>query len=188
MQTTSAAGVTYDYGDRFKDPNRGTDRRRNGDKAGGGFVLTEMWECHHEIARRLLLGQKATEIARDMNITPQTVSNVRNSPVVKDKLAIMRAARDAGSVELAKEIQDLAPIALQRVREALEDGTVLGKEVSAVGILKEANSLLDREIGKPTQRIDTRNMHGHFTLADIDRIKEKARQLAGTADPNSFVE
>ncbi len=179
MQQTSAAGVTYEYGDRYSDPNRSGDARRVGERK--GHVIVEMWESHHEIARRLLLGQKGTDIARDLNCSAQTISNVRNSPVVKDKLAIMSAARDAGSIDLAREIADLAPLALQRVKEALETGQVMGRELNGISILKEANQLLDREIGKPTQRVDTRNIHGHFTMDDIERIKARAKELAGTS-------
>ena len=173
----NAAGqqVTYDYGGRYEDSKR-KDGRKVGERK--GWQVAQMWESHHEIARRLILGQSNEEIAIDLNCTAQTVSNVRNSPVVQEKLAIMSAARDAGTLELAKEIADLAPLALQRVKEAIENGTVLGKELSGSIILKEANGLLDREIGKPTQRIDTRGLHGVFTLADIERIKERARELA----------
>ena len=167
--------VTYSYGDRYTRSER-KDERRVGEKK--GWQVAEMWDSHHEIARRIVLGQSNEEVARDLNCTPQTISNVRNSPVVQEKLAIMRAARDAGTIDLAHEIADLAPLALQRVKEALETGRVMGRDLSASNILKEANGLLDREIGKPTQRIDTRGVHGVFTLDDIERIKERARELA----------
>jgi len=179
----NAAGqeVTYTYPkEHYTNPDRGDGRRVSGEKR-KGWQVAEMWDRHHEIARRIVLGQNNQEISEALNVTPQQISNVRNSPVVKDKITVMRAARDAGTIELAKEIADLAPLAIQRVREAIESGTVLGKEVSAIGILKEANGLIDREIGKPTQRIDTRNVHGHFTLDDIERIKERARELAGSS-------
>ena len=176
--TTNSVGhkVSYDYGERYSDSSR-KDARRKGDKK-KGWQVAEMWDKHHEIARRILLGETNVAIAESLGCTSQQISNVRNSPVVKDKLTVMSAARDAGTIELAREIQDLAPIAILRVREALEQGTVLGKEVSASGILKEANTLIDREIGKPTQTINTRNLHGHFTMDDIEAIKAKAQQLA----------
>lgn len=184
--TINAAGqeVVYTYPiDRYVQPDR-KDARRSPLAAGEvpkkkGWQVAEMWDRHHEIARRIILGQSNVEIGEALNVTPQQVSNVRNSPVVQDKITIMRAARDAGTIDLAKEIADLAPIALQRVREALETGQVLGRELSGSAIMKEANGIVDREIGKPTQRIDTRNVHGHFTMDDIERIKERARELAG---------
>lgn len=177
--TTSASGqaVTYDYQDRYTDSSR-KDSRRVGERK--GWQVAEMWDSHHEIARRLVLGQSNEDIAKDLGCTAQSVSMVRNSPVVQEKIAIMRAARDAGTIDLAREIADLAPLALQKVREALETGQVMGRELSASGILKEANGLLDREIGKPTQRIDTRGVHGVFTLSDIEKIKEKAKMLASS--------
>lgn len=186
--TINAAGqeVVYTYPiDRYVQPDRKDARRIENKTAAGetpkkkGWQVAQMWDNHHEIARRVVLGQNNQEIAEALNVTPQQVSNVRNSPVVQDKIIIMRAARDAGSIDLAKEIADLAPIALQRVREALETGAVLGRELSGSAIMKEANSIVDREIGKPTQRVDTRNVHGHFTMDDIERIKERARELAG---------
>jgi len=174
------------YLGKYSDPNR-VDQRfasTHGRVRGEGknsFVIAQMWENHHEIARRLLLGQKNVEVAAALNCSAQIVSDVKNSPVVKEKLALMRAARDAGTINLAREIADLAPIALQRIKEAIETGVVLDKEVSAAGILKEANGLLDRDQGRAVQRVDTRNLHGHFTMEDIERIKEKAKELAGSS-------
>lgn len=167
---------------KYSDPDRGRDRRKTppGQKK-RGFQVAEMWESHHEIARRIILGEKNVDIARIMNISEQQVSNVRNSPVVMDKLAIMSAARDAATVDLAKEILELAPIAIRRVKEALEKGTVKGKELSAAGILKEANGIIDREIGKPTQTINTRNLHGYVTPESLVDIKEQARKLAASS-------
>ncbi len=183
MKTTTinASGeeVTYEYGDRFSNPDRGGDRRRKSDGLPKrGHQVAEMWEKHHEIARRLLLGEKNVDIARALNCTPESISSIKNSPVVQDKLTVMRAARDAGTIDLSKEIMDLAPIAIKRVREALESGEVMGRELSAAGILKEANGILDREIGKPTQTINTKNIHGHFSMEDILKIREEAVKMA----------
>lgn len=171
------------YKGRYSSSNRLDQRMassRGETRKGRGYVVAQMWESHHEIARRLLLGQTNVEVAKAMDCTTQNVSDVRNSPVVKEKLSLMRAARDAGTIDLAREIADLAPIALQRIKEALETGLVLDKEVSAAGILKEANGMLDRDQGRAVQRVDTRNLHGHFTIEDIERIKEKAKELAET--------
>jgi len=127
MKSTAinAAGeeVVYDYGDRYEDTSR-TDQRRVSERK-RGWQVAEMWDSHHEIARRIILGHTNTAIAAEMNVTPQTISNVRNSPVVQDKLSIMRAARDAGTIDLAHEIADLAPLALEKIKEALETGKVL---------------------------------------------------------------
>jgi len=174
--TTSSTGKEYDYGSKYNNPDRGPDLRKNSNKQ-KGFQISEMWASHHEIARLILLGEKNVDIAKQLNCSVTTISNVRNSPVVKEKLALMSAARDCDTINLAKEIMDLAPIAIARVKEALTTGKVLEQQVSGIGILKEANNILDRQIGKPTQTINTHNIHGHFTLEDLDRIKNKASIL-----------
>ena len=42
---------------------------------------------------------------------------------------------------------------------------------------KEANNMLDREMGKAIQRVDSRHASVHFTREDIENIKERARKL-----------
>lgn len=172
--------VIYDYGNRYADPNR-SDARRNGDNKSsvkGHYQMAQMYEKHHEIARMILLGMKNVDIAKELGCSAQLVSNVRNSPVVKEKLALMVAVRDSEAIDLSREIADLAPIALMRVKEAIETGKVFDKEVPVTTLLKEANGVLDRELGKATQTINTKNLHAHFTIDDINEIKAKARNLA----------
>ena len=179
IRVTGSNGKVYEYDrSRYSDPTR-TDRRRVAKRK--GHQIAEMWENHHEIARRILLGQRNVDIAKALGCTNQTISNVRNSPVVKEKLAVMRAARDVGCIDLAKEIAELAPIALEQVKSAIRNGEVHGNAIDGKEILRQANSILDRQIGKPTQRVDSRNIHGHFTMEDIERIKAKARDLATTS-------
>ncbi len=185
----------YQYGERYLELDRKDARRRprkygTGPGAGKGgnhrgWQVAEMWDSHHEIARRLLLGEKNTEIAKAMNCSVQQVGNVKNSPVVQDKLTIMRAARDAGTIEVAQDIQSMAPIALQRIREALETGEVCGKQLTAANILKESNNILDRTEGKPTQRIDSRSLSMTLTGDDIQMIKDRAKALAKVNFPES---
>jgi hypothetical protein len=177
--TIAPTGKEYHYEpDRYLDSSRNDNRRNPNRKK--GWQVSEMWDMHHEIARRIILGENNQEIASALDCTPQTISNVRNSPVVKDKLSIMRAARDADTVDLSKDILELAPIALAKIREALETGMVLGKEVSSVSLLKEANNLLDRHMGKAVTRVESHNLNATLTLEDIERIKDKARSLTST--------
>ena len=176
MTVSNPGGSTYTYDkDRYSDPTRSDGRRAEGKKK--GWQIATMYERHHEIARRIVLGEKDCDIARELGITASTVSSVKNSPIVQDKLAIMRAVRDTEAIDLAKEIAALAPLALERIKEAINTGTVNGKEVSAVSILKESNALLDRHMGKAVQRTDNRTVSTTLSLEDIERIKSKARSL-----------
>lgn len=170
---------TYNYPkERYTDPNR-KDRRRAEDGKKRGWQIAEMWDQHHEIARRLVLGQSNTEIAEALGVRKETVSNVKNSPVVQDKLTLLRAARDCDAIDLGKEIAELAPMALKRIREVIETGSTLGREANAATILKEANALLDREMGKAVQRIDSRNLNATLGPSDIEEIKQRAAEILG---------
>jgi len=179
---TNVAGEVKEYaypnnGYRDASLSNFNDKRRTKDTPRSPVHISKMWENHHEIARRIVLGQNNKSIAEDLGCTAQTVSNVRNSPVVKEKISLMNAARDGGTIDLAKEIADLAPLAIERIKEVLTSGSTLGKEASASVILKEANGLLDREMGRAVQRVDTRGVHAHLTMEDIQKIKDRAYEL-----------
>ena len=159
----------------YNDTSRTDKRRAKGKKK--GWQVAEMWDRHHEIARLLVLGWDNTQIAKELNISAQQVSNVRNSPVVQDKIAVLHATRDIATTEIKEEINALAPIAVQRLREALEEGKVLGKELNPQTIVKVADSIIDRDQGRAVQRVDARNATVHFTREDIEDIKERARKI-----------
>ena len=154
-------GYTYNRS-RYTDINR-EDLRRSPDGNKKGYQMAKMWDNHHEIARLLVLGLNNQDIAERVGCTPQTVSNVRDSPVVQDKLAILHAVRDVATGDLASEIAAMAPMALKRIKEVLETGQVHGQTASAAVIMKEANNLLYREMGKAVQRIDSRNLNTTLT-------------------------
>lgn len=188
VKTTNAAGekVEYDYGNRYNNPDRGPDKRKKRDGTKRGYQVAEMYDKHHEIARRLLLGQKGVDIAKALGCTDVSVSQVKNSPVVQEKLTIMRAARDCGAIDLAQEIAKMAPIALGRIKEAIETGAILGKECSAAEISKQSNAILDRHMGKATLKVETKSIHGHFSMDDIQKIKDRAKELAPPIDVPSL--
>jgi hypothetical protein len=173
--TSGTATIPREY---YFNPNRPSDRRKKSDGERKVFVVAEMQAQHHEIARRLLLGQKNVEIAEALNCCAATISHVKNSPIVKDKLTLMNAARDAGAIDLAQEIMNLGPVAIKKVQEALETGVVMGQQLNGSEILRQANTVIDRIQGKPTQTVNTRNLHAHLSLEDIEQIKERARALA----------
>jgi len=144
------------------------------------FEVQELWEVHHEIIRRLLLGQKGSHIARDLGVSQSMISYVRNSSVVKDKLEIMKGARDADTLDLAKRIRENAPTAL-RLLEDVIDGqvdTADGEKMEVpLGMrVKEAGTMLSRAGYGPITNLKGQFAHGHFTKEDIDDIKSRARK------------
>ena len=158
-----------DYSDSFRRPDR-----RFRVKPRGGFKVSKIWENHHEIKRRVLLGQKNTVIAEALGCSVATVSNVRNSPVVQDELAIMRGARDAYTVDIARDIQEFAPKALDLLKDLIL-GKGPGENASIALRGKYASNWLDRAGYAPIrkeQRIST-----HLTAEEIQGIKERAQSV-----------
>jgi len=168
-------GVDYSDGDRV--PDRRVKQFRV--KPRGGFRVGKIWERHDEIARMVLLGRKNTEIAREVGCSAATVGNVRNSPVVQDKLAIMRGARDAYTIDIAKDIQEFAPKALDLLKNIVM-GKGVGTNASPALRAKEANSFLDRA-GFGAVRKE-QHVHAHLTAEEIDAIKERAMGVSGVVE------
>ena len=131
----------------------------------------EMTELHHEICRHVLLGMKNVDIASKLGCTPQTVSNVRNSPIVKHRLRELSTARDAVAVNFAAEVQARAQRAFEILDEVLMDET---GEVPLIMRVKEANNILDRV--ERVEGIGQRNLHlhAHLTADDIEALKQRA--------------
>ena len=157
---------------------------RNGDKRvkrpelRKHWQVGKIWDLHREIMRRILLGQKNIIIAEALNCSAQTVSNVRNSPVIEDQLAIMRGARDAGTISLSKDIQEFAPIALGLLKDIIE-GKRHGTGASISLRAKEANNWLDRP-GSPIQKVSrVEEVVGHFTADELIEIKRRAKESSG---------
>jgi len=154
---------------RFKDPS---ERKQ--------FEVQQMWEVHHEIVRRLLLGQKNSDIAKDLGVSQSMISYVRNSSVVKEKLEIMKGARDADTIDLARRIRKNAPTALKLLEDVIdgEVQTAIGEKMEVpLGMrVKEAGSMLSRAGYGPITNLKGQFAHGHFTKEDIDEIKGRARK------------
>ena len=160
-------GVDYSDGSRVND-RRFKKHRVRPRKV---FRVSKIWELHDEIARRILLGQKSKIIAEALSCSVQTVSNVRNSPIIQDKLAIMRGARDAYTVDIARDIQEFAPEAL-KVLKQIVGGKGIGASASPALRAKEANNWLDRAGHGAVKKEAV--VHRHLTSEEIEAIKERA--------------
>ena len=152
---------------------RGRDERRNPPGVRRTFEVTKMWERHHEIMRRIFLGQKDADIARALGITPATVSYTRNSKIVQDKLAIMKGARDAETVDLSKRIRELAPKALDILEDAMT-GKMEG--IPPTRQVREANLMMDRAGYGATKTFRAEHLVGHFTAQEIEEIKQRGKE------------
>ena len=157
--------------EKYYEENRGQDLRRSGER--NHWVVSEMWDLHHEIARRISLGQKNVEIAKALGCTPQTVSNVRNSPVVQEHISILQGARDADTIDLAREIKEIAPVALQLLKNVI-NGEKEGVNASIALRAREANNMLARVGHGVPHKVQAEVANWHLTSKDIQDIKQRA--------------
>lgn len=111
-----------------------------------------------EILYRHACGMKNKEIAEDLGITPQTVSNTLNTPWARNELAILHA-RTIDSIANGS----YSPLALARAyaNEALSIQISLMKSphVRAQVRARIADSILDRAGYKPAQRIENLDLN-----------------------------
>lgn len=133
------------------------------------YQIQQMSQRHHEIVRLALLGRDNLSIAAELDITPVCVSYTLNSRIVQDKLALLRAQKDAVSVDVASAIRDLAPRCVQILDDIMQDEKVNpGVRVGA------AKDLLDRAGYAAPKVIKTENLNATLTSADIEAIKQRA--------------
>lgn len=134
------------------------------------YQIKEMWSIHHEITRMLLMGMKNVDIAKVLGIDPVTVSYTANSTIVQRQLSIMRGARDAHAVDCAARIKELAPKAVEILGDLMEAEDNATK-------FKASIAILDRAGHTPVQRVQAETMHMHFTKAEIEDIKKRAKDV-----------
>jgi hypothetical protein len=95
----------------------------------------------------------------------------------------MRGARDADTVDLAKEIIEIAPVAMNLLKDIIR-GENDGVNASIGLRAKEANGMLARAGFGVPQRVQSESVNVHLTSADIANIKDRARSNSDIIDVN----
>jgi len=134
------------------------------------YVIQTMWDTHREILRLAVTGMQGVDIADTLGITAAMVSYTLNSPIAKREIELLRAARDLDAVDVAKRIQEVAPIALK----VLEDLLIDGMEGTR---FKTATDILDRAGHAAVRTLRTESVSMHLTREDIDDIKSRAKEI-----------
>jgi len=139
------------------------------------YQISHLWEMHKEIIRLLVMSDRGYTnkyIGEQVGCTAQTVSNVRNSPLAREEIAKLSGARDESAKELAQRVREIAPLAIDLLREtmseAMTDGATDPKLLSQ-GV-RGAIAVIDHAIPK---QIKGEILHGHLTLGQINEMKQK---------------
>jgi len=145
------------------------------------WEIQHLWEVQHEVIRRLVIGQKPKDIARELDITPQTVSNIQNSRIARQEIERLRAERDQSAVNILDQVKSLAPKAVEVLKEVMDDPGARPSERIAA-----AKDVLDRSGYAPVKKVA--ELHAHLTPDDIARLREKGNEVARSVFGASGVE
>lgn len=132
------------------------------------YSLGEIRPIHREIARRLVVGQKPSEVRASLGLSSSRFSIITNSPLFKVEVKKLEMQRDQGVVDVTKTFKELSPIAIEQIERIMY---VTKDEHLKV---KCAESILDRAgYGKVT-KTDV-NISGTVTHSTL--TKDEIRQL-----------
>jgi len=144
------------------------------------YSIEKVWDHHHAIKRMLVATNgKFTnkEIAEAVGCTPQTVSNVRNDPMVRALIDDMQGKADEKAIDVSQKVKEMFPLAAKvlentmRLAETEEDVAMIDSKVLSQSV-RSAVTVLDHAHPKTTQGLV---MHGHLTMEQIEALKKKAR-------------
>jgi hypothetical protein len=152
-----------------------SDRRRADRNKRQTFDPITLNERHHEILNLHSLGMKDKVIAETLGITSVSVSNAVNSTLGREKLALMRGAKDAETVDIYKRMQEIIPKALDVYDKILDPSKNEGISMSlqkstAADTLKDFSGLA---VPKKVVSISAR-----LTPELISEIKERGKLAA----------
>ena len=134
------------------------------------YTVQQIWQSYHEILRLKLLGMKNKAIADIVKLSPVSVSTILNSPVVRRRLEEMQAARDLGTVDVAKRIAAIQVKAVTVLEEILDDD-----EERSTTRAQVAQDMLDRGGHGAIKRQEV--LSAYLTSDDILKIRERAQEI-----------
>jgi hypothetical protein len=149
------------------------DGRKVQDGASRQYEVKEIWFQHQEIIRLIVLGYGNIEIAEITGYTPQTISNIRNSPVVRERVAELQGELDYRTLDIMERVRQFEPVALEHL-ELIIRGKVPG--VSAGLRARTCENYLSRAGHGTVQKISS--VSASLTREDIEALKERAKQAA----------
>jgi hypothetical protein len=163
-------------GEKHLPPLNGKVDRRFSPTGSNSYDIKRVWAHHHEILRMVVLGKSNVEIAESLNITPQTVSNVRNSPLVADILKKLMHERDEETVNISKRIEEFTPVAVRLLEEVIA-GNIPGASIALRA------KYADRHLARTGYGVVTKvqSLHGTLSKDDIEDIKARAVRAAEDA-------
>lgn len=133
-----------------------------------------LYHNHHNIIRLIVLGLNNKEIAENCGVTPQLVSNIRNSELAQERINDLSERMDEKATDITAQIKAGAEKAVKLLHKAVDgevEGLTPGKRIDV------ARDFLDRAGHSAVKRVDARHAHAIFSPEDIEAIKKRAIQV-----------
>jgi DNA-binding MarR family transcriptional regulator len=137
------------------------------------YEVKEIWNQHQEIIRLVVLGYGNVEIAELTGYTPQTISNIRNSPIVRERIEELQGQLDRRTIDITARVREFEPVALEHLERIIR-GEVEG--VSPALRAKTCENYLSRGGHGTVQKIAS--MSGTLSREDIEDLKKRAKEAA----------
>lgn len=156
------------YGFEFRD----IDGRRSPERK--TYDVKQLWQRSHEILGMALTGMKNTEIASILGITEQCVSNTLNSSLGKQKLSKMRGEKDEEYKKINERVLELTHQAMD-VYES-----ILVNNAAELPLKKQTADTITLDIAgmRAPTRTETKSLHAHATLEEIEEFKRRGIEAA----------
>ena len=85
------------------------------------YEVQKVRDRHHEIIRLTVLGLKDVDIAERTGTTPQNVRDLRKSPLISERVAVLQTARNSSTGDVQALLEEEAPLALDVLREVRDN-------------------------------------------------------------------
>jgi len=137
---------------------------------------------HQQLARLLVGGHSQAEICRLLDMHKSTVSRLVKDPLVAEEVRRLQEMADVSSTTCVPGIPGKVAEGAHKGMDVLR--SILEDERLDIDILKlKANvslELLARAGYGPIKQLNIKqtSMAAHFTMEDIERIKERAKELS----------
>jgi len=139
----------------------------------------ECWDRHHAIAQLIVAGLNNKQIAARIGCTPQTVSNVRNSPVARAQISRLRGEQEDEVIQAHKLLRDAACDAAQRLVDCVQKENADEKLQTDV-----AFKVLGLAGIVPPKNVNIRGEHKHAVLTadQIVALRDRGQIVRGLED------
>ena len=146
------------------------------------YNIKHLWDNSREVIRLSAMGLKGTEIAEMTGLTPAMVSNIRNSPIARERINELQDRRDEKTTEIARNIHEGAIAASELMRDIAK-----GKVEAPLKLqVTVARDLLGRDGYVAPTRVTDERQPGLMTTQDVITLVNRAKSAGAVVEEASY--